>query len=85
MKLSDLYEGITPADKDPAEDTIGYWIVLEKNDKVAWGPFDTLSRANDALKNHKGYATHGVPVEKIVYIEHGWADEDDNFHMMDKD
>lgn len=78
-----MSEAITVADKDDAEDSIGWWIVLEKNDKCGWGPFDTYREATNALENHKGYATHGVALEKIVYIEHGWCGDDNEFHVTE--
>jgi hypothetical protein len=78
-------ERIEPMDKDPAEDSIGWWIVRETDDKGAWGPFKSLSKAQDELKSHKGYATYGVSDEKTVYIEYGWVDEDEVFHELERD
>ena len=89
-KLFDVFgltEAIASVEKDPAEDTIGWWIVREKGDVAAWGPFTSQSKAMKELEGHKGYATYGVSDEKIVYIEHGWVDEDNGhkFHQQDAD
>jgi len=82
-----LTEKIEAAVSDPAEDTIGWWIVREKDDTGLWGPFSTHSKAADELQhNHPQYNTRGVD-DKTVYIEHGWVDEGAGykFHQMEKD
>jgi hypothetical protein len=80
-----LLEAIKLAAPDQAEESIGWYIVLEKNDKCAWGPFDTYRAAAKAIENHQGYATHGVPVEKIVYVAHGWCGDDNEFNEQEAD
>jgi hypothetical protein len=78
-----MAEAIKAAEPDEAEESLGWWIVLEKNDKCGWGPFATYQEAVKAVKNHPGYAFHGVPVEKIVYVDHGWCGDDNEFNQVD--
>lgn len=80
-----IAETIELAEPDEAEESIGWWIVSEKDDKVAWGPFDKYSTAVKELENHSGYGTHGVPAEKLVYIDHGWCGDDNEFHQQEED
>lgn len=80
-----VQEIITPMTSTEAEDSIGWHIVREKDDKCAWGPFSSSAKAKKELENHRGYATFGVAADKIVYIEHGWCDDDNEFHQQDPD
>lgn len=82
---SRLEERIEPAEADPAEATIGWWIVREKDGKGAWGPFKGREAATRELRNHPEHRTHGVPADRVVYIKHGWVDDDHFFHEMDLD
>jgi hypothetical protein len=78
-----LAEAIELADTSN-EESIGWYIVLEKNDTCAWGPFETYSKAVSALANHAGYAPHGVPADKLVYIEHGWCGDQNEFNELEE-
>lgn len=80
-----IAEAIELAEPDEAEESLGWWIAFEKDDKCGWGPFETYSKAVTALKNHKGYGTHSVPDDKLVFIDHGWCDDDNKFHALENE
>ena len=74
-----IAEAIELAEPDEAEESIGWWIVIERDNNAAWGPFETKKAAAAELEfKHYGYT-------KQVFIEYGFSDDDHQFHELDQD
>lgn len=57
------------------DSTAGWYIVRDKDDEIGAGPFDSKQAAKAKTKFLQWYD------EDKYYIEHGWVDEDDKFHV----
>lgn len=78
MKLSE----IKLATPDAAEESIGWYMVRERDDRIGAGPYKSYREAVSESKHKEWFKTTG---SNPFYIEHGYVNDVDTFVQMDED